>query len=106
MTDGLGRYSPNPNRPIPLVPLCFSQNAKHSFHEPEYFGKIGWAMEHPDLGKSPKRAVLESMPHKSAFDNLRSNVFTKGTGYFSHHLDARYGIDLDAFQTLDIRTLR
>ena len=94
MTDGLGRYSPNPNRPIPLVPLCFSQNAKHSFHEPEYFGKIGWAMEHPDLGKSPKRKVLESMPHKSAFDNLRSNVFTKGTGYFSHHLDARYGIDL------------
>ena len=46
------------------------------------------------------------MPHKTSFDRGATQEFTKQTGFFSHHTDKKYGIDLNTFQSLDIRTLR
>jgi hypothetical protein len=46
------------------------------------------------------------MPHKQFFDVERSNFFLKNSGQFSHHVDKKYGIDIDAFYSLDMRTLR
>jgi hypothetical protein len=72
----------------------------------EYFGKIGWGTNSPNLNVSPQRVVLENMPHKSHFDQERYNNFTKVNRLFSQHVDKRLGIDLDTFQTMDIRSLR
>eukprot|EP00347_Sterkiella_histriomuscorum_P022061 403331820 len=72
----------------------------------DYFGKIGWGTNSPTLNISPQRVVLEDMPHKQFFDRERANVFTKMNGEFSKNVDKRLGISLEAFQNLDIRSLR
>jgi hypothetical protein len=63
-------------------------------------------MQNKRIAQSPKRVVLENTAHVGSFDRGRSNTFTKGTGYFSHHVDGRIGVDLEVFQCLDMRTLR
>jgi hypothetical protein len=63
-------------------------------------------MHNKDLAKSPPRVVIDTMPHKVSLDRDRANNFTKNSGLFSHHVDTRFGIDLDAFQALDMRTMR
>lgn len=100
--------SPRPHaKQPPLVPLTYSHGSKQLFAMQEYVGKIGWAMQNRQLAQSPQRVILESgMPHKISFDKGHTSAFTKGSGYFSHHVDTRYGIDLDAFQSLDMRTMR
>jgi hypothetical protein len=73
----------------------------------EYVGKIGWAMQNRHLAQSPPRIILETgMPHKVHIDKHYLNAFTKGTGLFSNHVDTKFGIVLDAFQSLDMRTMR
>ena len=93
-------------KPKPLVPICYSHTNKQDFAMQDYVGKIGWAMQNRQLAQSPHRVVLDEVPHKASFDRGHCNTFIKNTGFFSSHVDAKYGIDLEAFQTLDIRTLR
>jgi len=93
-------------KPKPLVPICYSHTNKQDFAMQDYVGKIGWAMQNRLLAQSPKRVVLDESPHKASFDRGHCNTFVKNTGFFSSHVDTKYGIDLQAFQTLDIRTLR
>lgn len=69
-------------------------------------GKIGWAMHNKRLAQAPPRQALQSMPHKTSFDHAVTQEFTKVPGFFSHHTDTKYGIDLNTFQSLDLRTLR
>jgi len=54
-------------------------------------------MHNKDLAKSPPRVVIDAMPHKVSLDRDRANNFTKNSGHFSHHVDTRFGIDLEAF---------
>lgn len=72
-----------------------------------YFGKIGWGTNSPGLNVSPERQVIPTgMPHKQYFDKERNNMFTKVNGEFITNVDKRLGISLEAFQNLDIRSLR
>lgn len=63
-------------------------------------------MDNRELAVPPQRHILDVMPHKQSFDRERCNSFTKNSGHFSHHVDTKYGINLDAFQSLDMRTMR
>jgi hypothetical protein len=63
-------------------------------------------MNNPALNSSPQRVVLEQTPHKAYFDKDRTSLFTKVGGNFSEIVDKKLGISLEAFQNLDMRSLR
>lgn len=90
--------------PKPMHMKSASSGFKAPTNNQVHLGSIGWGIA--DLGVSPNRVVIDYQPHKNHLDQERTSLFTKVDGNFSSIVDKKLGISLDAFQNLDMRSLR
>ena len=58
-----------------------------SFGVTDYFGKIGWGSNNPNLAAPSQRVVLKDQPHKSYFEHEKFSHFLKVNGNFHAKVD-------------------